>query len=132
MNPVIGKITCPLCGNASATVHAQQNRGNKKYFRCYNGEHGDCGTIQCTGAGGQRFISLNMRAVKGEQLTEVVEDAKQAAKQETVKAAHQGQKIVEKNQLGNRQVNNQISEPEEKPQEKPKRRSMLRALLEDE
>lgn len=129
MNPVIGKITCPLCGNASATVHAQQNRGNKKYFRCYNGEHGDCGTIQCTGAGGQRFISLNMRAVKGEQLTEVVEDAKQAAKQETVRAAHQGQKIVEKIQNSHRQVNDRISETTPEP---PKRRSMLRALLEDE
>ena len=121
MNPVLAKINCPLCGNVHATVHEQANRGNKKYFRCYNGDFGDCGTIQCTGAGGQRFITKNMRPLKGEQLTEVVEEIKDDAKQTAIKAAHKGQKQAEKAAAPD------INEPEKKP-----RRSMLRALLEDE
>ena len=121
MNQILGHVTCPLCGNGSATVHQQKNRGNKKYFRCYNGEHGDCGTIQCTGAGGQRFISHNMQAIKSEQLTEVVEDAKQTAKEESIKTATKDQRLVEKNKA-----------PKPETETQPKKRSRLTAFFEDE
>lgn len=73
----IGLITCPICGNDSATVH-QQKTGTKKgrlYFRCYqtvNGSAMRCGTIQSIGPTGQDFIKANMRPI-GQNEPETVE-----------------------------------------------------------
>lgn len=64
----VGLVTCPLCGNDSATVH-QQKTGTKKgrlYYRCYetiNGAAMCCGTIQCIGPSGQAFIKKAMRPI---------------------------------------------------------------------
>lgn len=64
----IGLITCPICGNESATVH-EQKTGTKKgrrYYRCYESASSSvmrCGTIQCIGQTGQKFINLNMRPI---------------------------------------------------------------------
>jgi hypothetical protein len=63
---ILGSITCPMCGNEAATVH-QQARGKKgaRYIRCYDGRGGAsmrCGTLQCIGPTGQRYIDANMRA----------------------------------------------------------------------
>jgi hypothetical protein len=120
MNDVIGKLNCPLCGNSGATVHAQKNRGNKKYFRCYDGEHGDCGTIQCTGSGGQRFIEKNMRPISPVELIDVAEDAKQAAKESAIRAAHKGQKTAPQ------------PETPEPITQTTKKRGLLGAFFEDE
>lgn len=64
----IGILTCPLCGNESATVH-EQKTGTKKgrrYYRCYESETSSvmrCGTIQCIGKTGQIFIAENIRPI---------------------------------------------------------------------
>jgi hypothetical protein len=121
MNDVIGKIDCPLCGNNNATVHAQKNRGNKKYFRCYSGEFGDCGTIQCTGVGGQRFIEKNMRSVNPVELIEVTEDAKQAAKESAIRAAKKG-----------RPLPNSVESEETEVKPIIKKRSLLSDFFQDE
>jgi hypothetical protein len=123
MNDVIGKITCPLCGNNEATVHEQKNRGHKKYFRCYDGEFGDCGTIQCTGSGGQRFIEQKMRRVTPAELIDVTEEAKQAAKQSAIRAAHKGKKIT---------PNTPQTETPETVTQTPKKRGLLGVFFEDE
>lgn len=66
---IVGKITCPLCGNAEATVHRQQRGGKKgaSYVRCYTSPGGvtmSCGTLQCIGPTGQAFIAANMRPLE--------------------------------------------------------------------
>jgi hypothetical protein len=129
MNPVIALITCPHCGNESATVHAQKNRGNKYYYRCYDGKNGDCGTIQITGISGQLFINKHMRPLAVEQLTEVVEDAKQAAQNQSVKSANKGKRQVEKNNPLH-QVNDVNKHSDETPPTKKKNR--LSAFFADE
>ena len=64
----IGLITCPHCGNESATVHEQQTgtKKGRRYYRCYESVNGNvqlCGTIQCIGPTGQAFINANMRPI---------------------------------------------------------------------
>lgn len=64
----IGLITCPHCGNESATVHEQQTgtKKGRRYYRCYETVNGNvqlCGTIQCIGPTGQAFINANMRPI---------------------------------------------------------------------
>lgn len=62
----IGLIRCAHCGNENATVH-RQTKGTKKgrlYYRCYteiNGRQQECGTIQCIGPAGQKYVEANMR-----------------------------------------------------------------------
>ena len=69
----IGLIKCPHCGNENATVHQQQT-GTKKgrlYYRCYSEINGAvmlCGTIQCIGQSGQKYINDNMRPI-GQSIT---------------------------------------------------------------
>lgn len=64
----IALIKCAHCGNESATVHQQQT-GTKKgrlYYRCYSEINGSvmlCGTIQCIGQTGQKYINDNMRPI---------------------------------------------------------------------
>ena len=64
----VGLITCAHCGNENATVHQQQT-GVKKgrlYYRCYSVINGSvmlCGTIQCIGQSGQKYINENMRPI---------------------------------------------------------------------
>lgn len=60
-NPIIGYVTCPHCGNKEATVHNEKNGRRAKYYRCYGGAYGDCGTLQIRGDGGQKWINENMR-----------------------------------------------------------------------
>ena len=68
----VGLITCAHCGNENATVHEQQT-GTKKgrlYYRCYSEINGSvmlCGTIQCIGQSGQKYINDNMRPI-GQQI----------------------------------------------------------------
>lgn len=62
-NKIIGHITCPHCGNKSATVHAEKKQ-QRLYYRCYTSEGGaqmQCGTVQIRGDAGQTFIKENMR-----------------------------------------------------------------------
>lgn len=62
-NEIIGLITCPHCGNSSATVHAQK-KGGKLYYRCYasaGSMDSRCGTVQITGPAGQAWIKSNMK-----------------------------------------------------------------------
>lgn len=65
----IGLITCPLCGNEHATVHEQQKgtKVGRRYIRCYseiNGNKMECGTLQCIGPSGQRFIERNLKPLE--------------------------------------------------------------------
>ncbi|AAD43545.1 protein P14 [Pseudoalteromonas phage PM2] len=86
MNPTIAKITCPLCGNDEATVHRQKDRKKKLYYRCTGATFADgCGTIQCTGASGQAFISKNMKPLNGVESEDAAIEAAEDAKAEQVK-----------------------------------------------
>lgn len=70
MNPCIGYITCPHCGNESATVHREKKGKQALYYRCYDGPHGTCGTVQIRNPGGQKFINENMRPLDSEKIEE--------------------------------------------------------------
>ena len=64
----IGLVYCPICGNDEATVHEQASgtKKGRRYYRCYterNGTRQRCGTIQCIGEYGQKYINENMRAI---------------------------------------------------------------------
>jgi hypothetical protein len=68
---LIGLITCPMCGNENATVQKMTtgSRKNRLYFRCYESAGSSvmkCGTIQCIGPDGQKFISEKMRPVSAQ------------------------------------------------------------------
>lgn len=71
----IALIKCAHCGNENATVHQQQT-GTKKgrlYYRCYSEINGTvmlCGTIQCIGQSGQKYINDNMRPI-GQSIPEL-------------------------------------------------------------
>lgn len=78
-NPALGHVTCPHCGNASATVHREsRGRAKKLYYRCYSG--GECGTIQCRGPGGQRWINEHVRWFDGEDQDKAASEAGEEAK----------------------------------------------------
>lgn len=73
-NPVLGHVTCPHCGNDAATVHREsRGRAKKLYYRCYSG--GACGTIQCRGEGGQRWIASHVTWLAGEAQEQSAADA---------------------------------------------------------
>ena len=57
-NEVLGHVTCPHCGSNNATVH-KEKKGGAFYYRCYDGPHGPCGTVQVRGSGGQKYIKDN-------------------------------------------------------------------------
>lgn len=59
-NEVLGKVTCPFCGNTEATVHQEARGLRALYYRCYH-EGNHCGTVQIRYAGGQAWIKANMR-----------------------------------------------------------------------
>ncbi|MEC4091141.1 hypothetical protein [Pseudoalteromonas rubra] len=84
---VLGKITCPHCGNKDATVHRQGNKSAKLYYRCYDGPNGPCGTIQITLPGGQKWIEQNLRPLNGVELDEAEHEAAELAREEQRKAA---------------------------------------------
>jgi len=84
---ILGHITCPHCQNPHATVHRQAAGKKVLYYRCYEGENGDCGTVQIILAGGQKWINSHMRSLDKEQLSVAVEDAGQLAKENQQKAA---------------------------------------------
>jgi hypothetical protein len=83
---VLGKITCPHCGSEDATVHEQASRSARLYYRCMDGPHGPCGTIQCTLPGGQKFIRDNMRPLNGVEI-DAAHEAAEVAREEQTKAA---------------------------------------------
>ena len=104
-NPVIAKITCPHCGNDEATVHQENKKAGKKYYRCYGGPDGDCGTVQIRYEGGQKFINKNMRPLEPVEQDQEVEAAAEEAKAE---AAEQVRKVRREKK----------PEPEPKPETK--------------
>jgi len=80
MNPCIGNITCPHCGNEAATVHRESKGKRALYYRCYNGPFGDCGTAQMRGPGGQAFIEKNMVPLNPEKVEQEASAAAGAVK----------------------------------------------------
>jgi len=92
MNPCIGNITCPHCGNESATVHREAKGKKALYYRCYNGPAGDCGTAQVRGPGGQLFIEKNMRPLGPEK----IEQEASAAAGEVKAAARDVERIKQR------------------------------------
>lgn len=70
-NKIVGKIKCPICGSADATIHQHaKGKQRKFYIRCYEGEGSSvmrCGTIQCLGPTGQKFIQEKGVFLEGEK-----------------------------------------------------------------
>ncbi len=63
---ILGYVTCPHCGNESATVHAKARGKYCEYYRCYEGAGGatpQCGTVQIHGPKGQEWIKRNIRPI---------------------------------------------------------------------
>ena len=89
---ILGHVTCPHCGNSKATVHRQAKGSKALYYRCYESEHGDCGTVQIILAGGQKWIKNNMRPLNKVEQQVVAEQAALDAKQSQQKAAEKVEK----------------------------------------
>lgn len=72
---ILGRVTCPHCGNPAATVHREARGKKALYYRCYGGEHGDCGTVQIRGAAGQKWLEKNIQPLEPERRAAAVEAA---------------------------------------------------------
>lgn len=94
MNPALGNIRCPFCGNESATVHREARGRRALYLRCYDGPRGECGTAQMRGPGGQAYIEEHARwfepveqdAAATEAATEAAEQTREAVRSERRRA----------------------------------------------
>lgn len=84
-NPTVGHVPCPFCG-ASAPVK-RERKGRALYYRCYEGPHGSCGTIQCRGPGGQRWINANMTPLEPAEREAEADAAAETARGEQRAAA---------------------------------------------
>lgn len=60
-NPVIAHIRCPCCGAEDATVHREARGRRAYYIRCYDNGTERCGTLQCRGPSGQKYVHANAK-----------------------------------------------------------------------
>lgn len=85
---ILGHITCPHCGNKKASVHQNAGRNSKAlYYRCYPDDSDQCGTIQPSLAGGQKFIRVNMRPLSNVEKHIEADAAAANARVEQLKAS---------------------------------------------
>jgi len=84
---ILGHLDCPHCDNTQATVHQAAGRNRALYYRCYDGDDGDCGTVQISGVTGQRFIRGNMRPLNAIEIKQAAEVAGSEAATSQIKSA---------------------------------------------
>jgi hypothetical protein len=90
---ILGNITCPHCGNENATVHKQARGKKRLYYRCYDGQIGDCGTVQIVLEGGQKWINKNIRKLNSDNAEILAEEAGILAKEKQQKTANKTKSI---------------------------------------
>jgi len=112
---ILGHITCPHCQNDKATVHRQAKGSRALYYRCYDGEKGDCGTVQIILKGGQAWIKANMRPLAAGEVEIIAQEAAEVAKEQATKAATVAAKKL----------------PENKAEQTNKKSSMFSKFFED-
>lgn len=92
-NPTLGHITCPMCGNPSATVHRAKGRNRRLYFRCYADAGAMlCGTIQPQGPAGQQYIAEAVRWLAPNETEAAAQAAAEAASAATREAVREGRR----------------------------------------
>lgn len=124
-NPVIGKITCPCCGNPNATVH-KNRKGSKLYIRCYPSDRDGCWTIQPQGQCGQKFIKEKMQPLSHQEQDAAADEASAAAKIKAEEAARETRRQKAKEAPPAEPENPKGLEQEKRP---PKKRSALGNFL---
>ena len=88
---ILGHLKCPHCGE-EATVHQNAGRTRAKYYRCYEGVGGGCGTVQISLPAGQKFINDNIRPLNTIELGQAVAVVTDDAGREQVKVAKKAEK----------------------------------------